>query len=35
MADDFITARLRAPALVFGGTPLAHAAAHLQRAFPA
>jgi putative acyl-CoA dehydrogenase len=35
MADDFTTARLRAPGLVFGGTPLAHAAAHLQRAFPA
>lgn len=35
MADDFITARLRAPAMVLGGTPLAHASAHLQRAFPA
>ena len=35
MADDFITARLRAPAMVLGGTPLAHASAHLHRAFPA
>lgn len=35
MADDFTTARLRAPAWMPGASPLAHAEAHLQRALPA
>lgn len=35
MADDFLVSRLHRPGGFFGASPLAHARAHLERAFPA